>query len=120
MCSVACLAHFWHFIAATPRFSHVPARVVSAILTGGVNLSRRANARCPGAEIVPGGHQIHLRALSASRRRPAGVALAAGAAADQRQLAALDARVAFVALEAGEADFFFEGDTSRRTPAVRR
>src|SRR5436190_6421459 len=43
-------------------------------------------------------------ASPAPRRRPARIALAARPAADQRQLAAFAARVAFVAFEAGQAD----------------
>src|SRR5262249_47924835 len=62
---------------------------------------------------TPGCDTWSLRNTFSSRRstapggRPAGVALAAGTAADQRQLAALAARVALVALETGQADLLF-------------
>src|SRR5579859_275952 len=45
--------------------------------------------------------------LAAPRRRATGVAFAAGAAADQRQLAALAARIALIALETRLADLLF-------------
>src|SRR5882724_2707350 len=50
-------------------------------------------------------------ASAATGSRAAGVALAAGAAAHQRELAALGARVAFVALEAGQPDLVDGGGT---------
>src|SRR5579883_1641355 len=47
---------------------------------------------------------------TASGAGPAGVALAAGAAAHQGQLAALGARVALVTLQARQAHFFLQSD----------
>src|SRR5437899_10589390 len=46
MCSVACLVHFWHFIAVVPHGE--PSRVSScAILTGGERVSSRGpGCRC--------------------------------------------------------------------------
>src|SRR5262249_23470852 len=48
------------------------------------------------------------RPSAASGGRPAGVAFAAGAAADERELAALRARVALVALQPGLADLVLQ------------
>ena len=48
------------------------------------------------------------RILTAAGRRPASIAFTARARADQSELAALRARITFITLESGDADFLLE------------
>src|SRR5438045_1127915 len=67
----------------------------------------------------PQPHTIIIRS-TAPGGRPAGVALGTGAATHQRQLAALLARVALVALQPGDADLLLQRARGPRRRRRRR